>query len=150
MRITLDTNVLVSAFISKSGQPAAVLDAILTFPEIELVLSDQILRELRDVLLRREVRARFGYSVSDTDAFVNALRAVCGLVRVKSDFKVVADDPKDNIIINTAYDGGADYVVSGDRHLEEVKRFRGMRIVSSRSMLNILRRRFGEFIIPGT
>ena len=81
MRITLDTNVLVSAFISKSGQPAAVLDAILTFPEIELVLSDQILRELRDVLLRREVRARFGYSVSDTDAFVNALRAVCGLVR---------------------------------------------------------------------
>ncbi|MCS4540015.1 MAG: hypothetical protein HYU03_04925 [Thaumarchaeota archaeon] len=57
------------------------------------------------------------------------------LVRVKSDFKVVADDPKDNIIINTAYDGGADYIVSGDRHLEAVKRFRGIRIVSPKSML---------------
>lgn len=149
MRITLDTNVLVSAFISKAGQPAAVLDAILTFPEIELVLSNQILTELRDVLLRREVRTRFGYSVSDTDAFVNALRAVCELVRVKSDF-ILADDPKDNIIINTAYDGGADYIVSGDRHLDELKRFRGIRIVSPKSMLNILRRKFGEFIIPGS
>lgn len=150
MRITLDTNVLVSAFISKAGQPAAVLDAILTFPEIELVLSDQILEELREVLLRRDVRTRFGYSVGDTDSLVSALRAACALVRVKSDFKVVAEDPKDNIIINTAYDGGANYIVSGDRHLQRLKRFRGIRIVSPTSMVKILKRRFGRFIILGS
>ena len=46
MRIVLDTNVLVSAFISKDGNPAALLDVALTLPEIEVVLSDEILGEI--------------------------------------------------------------------------------------------------------
>lgn len=46
MKITLNTNVLVSAFISKRGQPARVLDAILTLLGIELMLSEPIFNEL--------------------------------------------------------------------------------------------------------
>src|SRR2546427_11267371 len=60
MKIVLDTNVLVSAFISKQGQPAAVLDLAVTFPEIELVLSQPILDEFKGVISRREVKERFG------------------------------------------------------------------------------------------
>ena len=62
MRIVLDTNVLVSAFISKDGNPAALLDVALTLPEIEVVLSEEILEEFGDVLSRRKVRERFHYS----------------------------------------------------------------------------------------
>lgn len=148
MKITLDTNILVSAFISKEGQPAAILDLILTFSEIELVLSEPILAEFKDVLSRREVKERFGYSARDIDRFVNAIRSASTIVKVKSDFKVVSEDPKDNIIINTAYDGKVDYIVSGDSHLQRLRRFKGIRIVKARSMLKIIRQRFGELIIP--
>ena len=55
MKVTLDTNVLVSAFISKYGQPAKILDIILTFPEIKLILSNSILEEFGEVISRQEV-----------------------------------------------------------------------------------------------
>jgi len=52
MRITLDTNVLVSAFIAKHGHPALLLELAVTLEGIQLVLSEPILRELEDVLSR--------------------------------------------------------------------------------------------------
>lgn len=148
MKITLDTNVLVSAFISKQGQPAVLLDIILTFPEIELVLSDPILAEFKDVLLRPEVKERFEYSAREIGQFVDALRGASTIVQVKSGFRVVSEDPKDDVIINTAYDGKVDYIVSGNSHLQRLRRFKGIRIVKPKSLLKIIRQRFGEFIIP--
>ena len=148
MKITLDTNVLVSAFISKQGQPAAVLDIILTFPEIELVMSEPILAEFKDVLMRQEVRKRFSYSHKDVNRVVNAIRYASTIVEIRSDFKVVSEDPKDDVIVNTAFDGNADFIVSGDRHLQRLRGFKGVKIVNPRSMLNIIRQRFGELIIP--
>jgi len=148
MKITLDTNILVSAFISKQGQPAAILELILTFPEIELILSEQILAEFKEVMSRQEVKKRFEYTSKDIDQFVDALRDASTITKPSSNFNVVKDDPKDDIIINTAYDGKADYIVSGDTHLQSLKRFRTILIVKPRSMLSIIKRRFGELIIP--
>jgi putative PIN family toxin of toxin-antitoxin system len=147
MKVTLDTNVFVSAFIAKDGQPAVLLDLILTFPEIKLVLSRQILVELNNVLSRDEVKNQLGYSTKDIANIIGAVRDFSTLVEVRSKFKVVVEDPKDDIIINTAFDGNAEYIVSGDRHLQKLGQFRGMEMVNPRRMLKILRQRFGEFII---
>jgi len=149
MKITLDTNVLVSALILKEAQLAALLDIILTFPEIELVLSDPILAEFKEVLSRPEVKERFEYSKREINTFVDAICGVATLVEPRSDFRVVIDDPKDDVIINTAYDGKVDFIVSGDAQLLKLKSFREIRIVKPRTMLDTIRRRFGEFMISG-
>lgn len=86
MKVTLDTNILVSAFISRDGQPAALLDLILTFSEIKLVLSQPILVEFNEVLARSEVRNRLRYSAKDIVQLVNAVRDVSTLVEVRSKF----------------------------------------------------------------
>lgn len=148
MRIALDTNVLVSAFISKRGQPARLLDILLTFQETRLVLSGPILEEFKDVLSRNEVKERFHYSTRDIDAFFRAVRDVSSRVKIKSNFKIIADDPKDDVVLNTAHDGRADYIVSGDHHLQELKNFKGIKIVSPNQMMRIIVGRFGEFILP--
>ncbi len=148
MRIVLDTNVLVSAFISKRGQPARLLDILLTFPEIQLVESAPILDEFRDVLSRKKVKERFHYSARDIDSFVRAVQNVSVVVNIKSNFKVVADDPKDDVVVNTAHDGRADYIVSGDRHLHGLGGFKGIKIVSPNQMMKIIMMKFGDFIIP--
>jgi uncharacterized protein len=51
----------------------------------------------------------------------------------------VKQDPKDNIIIETAYDGNADIIVSGDRHLLELKTFKGIKIMTIEEMLESLK-----------
>jgi len=148
MRIALDTNVLVSAFISKRGHPARLLDILLTFPEIQLISSTPILGELRDVLSRNEVKERFHYLARDIKSFARAVQNVSVRVKIMSNFKIVVDDPKDDVVLNTAHDGKADYVVSGDHHLRGLRSFKGIKIVSPNQMMRIIMRKFGEFIIP--
>ena len=146
MRIVLDTNVLVSAFISKDGNPAALLDVALTLPEIEVVLSDEIPGEFGDVLSRRKVRERFHYSQEDVSGFVRIIRNAVSIVKPTSNIKLVEDDPDDDVIINTAYDGKADYIVSGDSHLKAMKEFKGIVILSPKMMLDTIVKRFGDII----
>ena len=147
MKLTLDTNVLVSAFVSKQGHPGKLIDVILAFPEIRLALSEPILLEFRDVMMREEVRERFGYSAKEVESFVEDLRRVSNMVTVKSRLMVVKEDHKDDIVINTAIDANSDFIVSGDSHLQKMKRFRRIKIVNPRQMIEMISSRFGELII---
>jgi predicted nucleic acid-binding protein len=58
MRVTFDTNVLVSAFIAKHGRPASLMQLALTLETIELFLSNPILTEFEDVLMRRSAKVK--------------------------------------------------------------------------------------------
>lgn len=85
-------------------------------------------------------RKKFEKYVTSTDIqlFSNDLQMTGKLVPVKSTFRVVAEDPDDDIIIRTAFDAKADYIVSGDRHLLALKEFKRIRIVTVDQMLVIL------------
>jgi putative PIN family toxin of toxin-antitoxin system len=144
MRITLDTNVLVSAFIAKHGHSANLLELALTVEVTELLLSEPILQELEDVLLRDEVRSRFSYTQQDIRKIVGTLRRSARIVSPTSKFVVIREDPKDDLILNTAYDGNAEYIVSGDSDLLKLKRFKGIRIVTPKQMMEIISRKFPE------
>lgn len=105
MRVVLDTNVLVSAFISERGIPAEILDVVITLQETKLVLSEEILREFSEVMNREEVKSRFAYSEEQIFAFEEAIRSVAEIVKIESMVKFVEDDPADDIVVNTALDG---------------------------------------------
>jgi len=53
--------------------------------EIKLVLSEEILEEFQEVLLREKVKARFGYSKPEAAQFVEAIRGVAEIVAIESD-----------------------------------------------------------------
>ena len=147
MKVTLDTNVLVSAFISKNGLPADILDLVVTFDEIELVLSNEILEEFTSVMTREEVKGRFGLTESDIARFETAIRDVSQIIHVKSTFRAVDEDPADDMILNTALDGKVDYIVSGDKHLRKLKRFKGVKIVNPRAFMTTVTKKFGDVIV---
>ena len=146
MRITLDTNVLVSAFIAKHGHSANPLELALTVEVIEMVLSEPILQELGDVLLRDEVRNRFSYTQQDIRKIVATLRKSAKIVSPTSRFVRIKEDPKDDVILNTAYDGNAEYIVSGDSAMLKLRRFKGIRIVTPKQAMDIISRKFPEFV----
>lgn len=148
MRITLDTNVLVSAFISKDGTCADVLDLVSTFEEIELVLSQDILSEFAEVMRRKEAVVRFKYDDKDITSFEGGVRGVAEIIKVASNLKFVPEDPDDDMVVNTAIDGKAQFIVSGDRHLRRLKKVEKVRIVTPRSFLGIVAKSFGSLVVP--
>ncbi len=60
------------------------------------------------------------------------------IVAVKSKFRIVGEDPKDDAVLNTAYSGKAAYMVSGDKHLIPLREFKRIKIVTITEMLDVL------------
>jgi putative PIN family toxin of toxin-antitoxin system len=132
LRIILDTNVLVSAII-RNGKPRRLMQAGID-DKCCILSSTVILNELSEVLQR----PKFKMTRDDVIRIVSALMETVENIHVMSDLKVVKRDPDDDMMINTALDGKADYIVSGDSDLLELKDFRKIKIVSVDRMLKIL------------
>lgn len=60
------------------------------------------------------------------------------LVAVTSQIAGIASHAEDDLILATAIDGHADYLVTGDAHLRKLEIVRGVAIVSPREFLTVL------------
>jgi len=60
----------------------------------------------------------------------------CSEKRYFSD--ILKEDPNDNIIIDCAFEGKVDFIVSQDKPLLKLGEFQGIRIVSPEEFLRIL------------
>ena len=133
-RIVADTNVLVSSLV-KRGRPHELLlriDGI----DIRLISSNALMAELISVLAEERI-AKY-VAKSDVERFLRYVGRRTTLVRIRSRFKAVRDDPKDDVVLNTAYGGEAEHIVSGDKHLIPLREFKGIRIVTVSDMLDLL------------
>jgi putative PIN family toxin of toxin-antitoxin system len=133
MKAVFDTNVLISALI-KAGKPRDLIFRMAN--EETLVLSKGIIEEF--VTVAQHARIRKYVNSRDVDVFLSFLNTHAKLVRVSSKFSVVEADPADDVILRTAYDAKANFVVSGDRHLLSLGEFRGIRIVTIDEMMQFL------------
>ncbi|MGA3295891.1 MAG: putative toxin-antitoxin system toxin component, PIN family [Candidatus Bathyarchaeia archaeon] len=140
MKITLDTNVLISALII-NGKSRTLLFEIMRRKH-ELILSKEILEEFTEV--SRDLKIRRYVNEEDAAAYLRDLASLARIVQIKSKFSVVKDDPDDDVILRTAHDGNAGYLVTGDKHLVKLKRFRKTRIVTVDEMLRILKSKLTE------
>lgn len=111
-RVLLDTNVLVSAIISR-GNARELVNKAIEERKFSIVISEPILKELMTVLRR----PTFKTSDDEINKVVLSVIQTGEVVTVVSSFQVVKGDPEDNIILNTAHDGKVNMIVTGDRHL---------------------------------
>ena len=132
MRVVLDTNVIVSALVGH-GRPRRLL--IRLFERHEIVSSKQMLAELGDILSRRKI----GFTRHQINHFLLIMVKGSIMVTVVECPKIVEEDPDDDLVLATALEGEADFIVSGDKHLLSLGEFRGIKIVTVREMLEILR-----------
>lgn len=132
MRLVLDTNVIISSIVTPGAPRKLFIRGI--SGEYIVLISTPILKEIYDVLSR----PKFRMSASEIRRILDLIRKSSNHVVVKSKFEVIENDPDDDIIINTAYDGNANYIVSGDAHLLSIGSFHGIKIVGVGKMLEIL------------
>ena len=131
-RVVVDTNVLVSALIKK-GKPLELVQRLLD--KHTVILSSQMLAELADVLSRD----KFSITNAQIDWFISLLLRKSTVASISGNLNVILKDPDDNIVLLTAVDGKADYIVSGDKHLLTLRKFEGIEIVTISQLLEILR-----------
>jgi len=128
LRAVFDTNILFSAT-GWRGSPYQCL-TMARQGKITLVLCREILTEYHEKL-----QTKLGMApVQATRAVVEILSCTT-LIDIKNELRVVKDDPDDDKVIECAVTGGATYIVSGDRHLLDMKEFQGISIIRAQGFL---------------
>ena len=76
-------------------------------------------------------------SEENIQELIDILLTYCNVIETMSRFDAVRDK-KDNKIIECAFDGKADYIVTGDPDLLELKEFRGIKMLTAKEFLGVL------------
>jgi putative PIN family toxin of toxin-antitoxin system len=123
----LDTNVLVAAFVVE-----ALCSRILTRGrkrQYDLVVCPVILQEFERVLIEKFSTGR----KEARSALRVVLEATHTVVRPSQSVQSICRDPDDDLILACALEAGADYLVTGDADLLDLKIFKGIQIVTPRN-----------------
>lgn len=122
-RVVLDTNIFVSALLGKGS--SRQLYGLFKDGRITLISSNLLLGEVADVLLR----PKLAIPPEEVKEAFRLLRYHAVIVR---SFHSVTDcrDSKDNLVLECALAGKADYIVTGDYDLQIMDPWREIRIIS--------------------
>ncbi len=130
-RVVLDTNIYISS-VFWLGKPHQIVELAID-RKIQVFISTEILEELERVLKR---------DFLEDHAFIESQIALileyAKIVRPVNTIQAVMEDPDDNKIIECALTAKADYIVTGDPHLLNLKEFNGTRIVKAAEFLSFL------------
>lgn len=134
IKVVLDTNILISATIVKQGHPGQILQAWQR-GVIEVIVSPQILDEVKDVLSKPRIRKHQWMSEQEVKCLIDSLEQAATKVKGVLVLKVIKEDPGDDKFLVAAKEGAAQYIISGDTHLLKLKSFEGVQIVNPRHFL---------------
>lgn len=137
LRVVLDANVFVSAYVRPEGTPGQIVERLLRDEAFELVLSADIVEEVLRALAYPKVRKAARGKV-EPDLWFEDLVVLAQFVRGDEPISGVSDDPDDDKYIAAAIGGRAALVVSGDPHLLKVGEHQGVRIITPRAFLDLL------------
>ena len=129
MRIVLDANVLASG-VFWAGHPFHVLN-LWAHDGVQVLASEPILQEYAEVLRELGMDQEKTHLAETWVAFVFQHASLID-VRTQVD---ACRDPDDNKYLACAVDGGAAFIVSGDRDLLTLKAFRGIPIMNPRRFM---------------
>lgn len=137
MRAVVDTNVLIGRYLSPTRIPAQVL-VRWRQEAFDLEVSEPILAEYRKVLAYAHVRRIHRMSDDEIQREVENLREYGLVVETIEKLAVVANDPADDKFVEAAVAGGAEFIVSGDRHLLLLRSYQGVRVLTPAAFLAVL------------
>lgn len=103
------------------------LDIILSFQQIRLLFSKELLNEFVQVTQRPKFKKYF--SKGDLTQLLLQIRNQAEFIEVNSNVSICRD-PKDDFLLALARDGKAGFLITGDNDLLELKRFKKTRILT--------------------
>lgn len=134
-KAVIDTNLLVSGLFSKNTISSALQDHWINIDFI-LVTSIDIIKEVNRVLHYPRIQQRFAPKDENIKRFFRLIfrKAIITKDRYKTDR--LTSDPTDNKFLACALEGQADYILSRDPHLRNLKHYQGIQIIDATTFVN--------------
>ena len=129
MRAVIDTNVAVSALINPLGTPGRIVGEWKR-AVYDWVITPDTFAEMEGVLNRGRITRYLPKGSTRAERFLRRLSETAVTVRPAESLSVFPLDPADDRFIEAAVASNADFIVTGDLHLLELREYEGTRIVS--------------------
>ncbi|WP_308254290.1 putative toxin-antitoxin system toxin component, PIN family [Geminocystis sp. GBBB08] len=139
-RIVLDTNILISALISKKATPHILYQAWWRYKLYSLITSTYQIREFERVVQYPKLQ-RF-LKKDEVQTMINGLYDFAIIVEQIPHVNY-SSDPDDNLILGTAIAGKANILVTGDKKdLLNLKKINNIAILTAKDAVEIMDIRF--------
>ncbi len=125
----LDTNLYVSYLITPTGPTARLVEVGLAGESFIIAASPGLIEELRRVITYPQLITKYEIDPKAVVALITLLHRRAHMT-VGTYAVAKFDDPGDNMVLACALESGAQYIVTGDPHLLNLKEFQGIRILS--------------------
>lgn len=131
LKAVLDANLFISGLLTPKGPSAKILSQW-RVGAFDLVVSIPILHEIQRVIFYPKIKKRLSWTNSEIIEFLRGLSQFSIMVSGQTKVNVIKDDPTDNKYLACAFEGKADYIVTGDQHLLKVREYKGTKIITPR------------------
>jgi len=126
VKAVIDTSVMLSVAFPK-GELARELRDMIADGAFTLVTSKEIITELYRVIHYPWILKQFKPSKEDIDDFIGMIMEKALIVKGSYSLQKASADPTDDMFLACAMEAKADYIVSRDPHLRNLKHFPGVR-----------------------
>lgn len=130
-RIIIDTNLWISFLISNNLNQ---LDEILNTVQCTVLFSQELLEEFIEVSGRPKLTKHF--SKSNLINILETIQEFAEFIEITSTVQYLKDS-KDDFLLSLALDGKADYLITGDKELLDVKKFSSTEIITMTDFLEL-------------
>jgi len=130
-RTVLDTNIVISSALG--GALVLVLEKW-EQEKFTVIITSDILNEYFEVLNR----PKFKLKQETIDKITRYIYRFSEFVVPEEQIHYVEADPNDDKFLEAAIAGKADFIVSGDKHLLDIKEFRSIPIISGHEFIKFL------------
>ncbi len=138
IRAVLDSNVLIAAIINvKSSVTQEIYQKFLGL-RFTLIISPEVLEEVEDLINRARVVKRHQLTGNERKVIISEIALLAYIVPGTTQVDIVRD-PDDNKIIAAGIEGRADYIISRDKDLLDLKSYQEIKIITPEKFMEILR-----------
>ncbi len=138
VRLVLDTNTVISGLLWQ-GPPGRLIDAAQS-KSITLCTSVSLLAELRGVLAREKFAGQLQARALNVSEVFDGYAALAMIVAPAGIASIVTKDPTDDAVLACALAAQADFIVSGDPHLRNLKTYHTIPIITATDALRQIER----------
>ncbi|MFZ1987109.1 MAG: putative toxin-antitoxin system toxin component, PIN family [Desulfatitalea sp.] len=134
LRAVIDTNLFISGLFARDSL-SAQLQNLWIKQEFELVTSLEIIKEVSRVLSYPRIKERFNPKEENVRRFFRLIFRKAIISKDIYHTDKIVDDPTDNKFLACALEKKADYIVSRDPHLRNLKHFHGIQIIDATAFI---------------
>jgi len=139
IKAVIDTSVMLSVAFPR-GELVKELRNMIADGAFTLVTSKEIMAELYRVIHYPRILKQFKPSKDDIDDFIGMVMEKALITRGSYSLQKGSVDPTDDMFLACAMEAKADYIVSRDPHLRNLKHFHSVRISDVKAFVERVRK----------